>query len=216
MGDFKAVLFDFDGVIVDSEPFHLMAWEDTMRGFERSFPSHRGGEFVGVPDDQIALSLVADFSLPIKPHQLLEKKREVFSGYICKDLHMYEDLKNMLCLLTGKKLGVVTSSGASIVIPSLRSFGVLDVFQTVVCADDVLVHKPAPDPYLFAATRLGVATNSCVVVEDSPPGIASGKAAGMFVIGVTTTVGPNELKGADVIRSSTSEAVQWMVDNGIF
>lgn len=216
MSDFKAVLFDFDGVIVDSEPFHLRAWEATMRTFECSFPSHRRHEFVGVPDEQIALSLVADFSLPIKPNQLLGKKRDVFSGYICRDLHMYEDLKHALCLLTGKKLGVVTSSGASVVIPSLRSFGVLDLFQTVVCADDVLVHKPAPDPYLLAATRLGVAAGSCIVVEDSAPGIASARAAGMFVIGVTTTVGPSGLKGADVIRPATSEAVQWIVDNGIF
>lgn len=216
MGNFKAVLFDFDGVMADSEPLHRRAWEETMRAFDSSYPSQRAPEFVGMPEGQVAAALASSVSRPMKPNQLLEKKRDVFSGYINKDLHMYAGLKQGLSLLRGKKLGIVTSSAASIVIPSLRSFGVQDLFQAVVCADDVRVHKPAPDPYLLAATRLGVAARSCVAVEDSAPGIASGKAAGMFVIGVTTTVGPRALKGADIIRPSTSEAVQWMVGNGVF
>jgi len=216
MCDVEALLFDFDGVMTDSEPLHRCAWEETMRAFGSSYPSQRAAEFVGMPDDLVAASLVSRVSLATAPDRLLDMKRKVFLSYIGKEMRMYDGLRNLLYLLTGKTMGIVTSSVASIVLPALDSFGVADLFQTVVCADDVLRHKPAPDPYLLAAERLGVAANRCVVIEDSRHGIVSGKAAGMFVIGVTTTVGPKELEGADVILPSTSEAVQWMLNKGIF
>jgi mannitol-1-/sugar-/sorbitol-6-phosphatase len=96
---------------------------------------------------------------------------------------------------------VVTSGRRELAEARLRHAG-FSVPESIVCAEDVDRGKPEPDGYLLAASRLGVAPAECVVIEDAPPGVAAARAAGIRVVGVTTTHSAGELQGADLIAAS--------------
>ena len=96
---------------------------------------------------------------------------------------------------------------------SLKGAQLFDFFQSVVTADDVLNHKPNPDCYLKAAESLGFAPSQCVGIEDSVSGIKAAKAAGLFIIGVSTSLPAHYLTDADLVLENTEEAIQWILKN---
>jgi beta-phosphoglucomutase-like phosphatase (HAD superfamily) len=102
-------------------------------------------------------------------------------------------------------VGIASGALHHEIVAILRAAGIFDLFQTIVAADDVSATKPAPEPYLTAAARLGVAPESCVAVEDSVPGLQSARAAGMRTIGVTTTSPAHALTDADRVVAGLHE-----------
>ena len=103
-------------------------------------------------------------------------------------------------------VGVASSSPRERLHRTLRRAGLLDAFDVVVAGDEVTNGKPAPDMFLLAAERLGVAPEQCIVIEDSPPGVQAGLAAGMHTIGVSRTGAP--LAGADrVVDFLTADVI---------
>jgi mannitol-1-/sugar-/sorbitol-6-phosphatase len=105
---------------------------------------------------------------------------------------------------TGPAVAVVTSGGRRLALARLRAAG-LRVPAVLISADSVRRGKPDPEPYLRAADELGVAPGSCVVFEDAPAGVRAGKAAGMRVVALTTTVDASELAGADLLVRDLAE-----------
>jgi len=103
---------------------------------------------------------------------------------------------DLLARLSDAQHAVVTSGSPAVATLRLRTSG-LPIPRTFVTSADVARGKPEPEPYLLAAGRLGLAPADCVVIEDSPPGVAAGKAAGMRVIAVLTTHAPEQLGAAD-------------------
>jgi beta-phosphoglucomutase len=178
------VLFDFDGVLVDSEPIHYECWRDIVARFDlpltwEQYASH----CIGVSDRAMIQALCgihgrADLFDSIWP--LYPEKKALFGERILLDVPMPQPTRTLLRELDGWKLAVVSSSGRAEVEPPLAAAGVREFFSTLVCGDDVRALKPSPEPYLLAARRLGVRT--ALVVEDSEAGIASGRAAGFDVV----------------------------------
>lgn len=113
---------------------------------------------------------------------------------------------DLLARLSDAQHAVVTSGSPAVATLRLRTAG-LPIPRTFVTSHDVARGKPEPEPYLLAAGRLGLAPADCVVIEDSPPGVAAGKAAGMRVIAVLTTHAPEQLAAADV-RVATLAALR--------
>jgi mannitol-1-/sugar-/sorbitol-6-phosphatase len=190
----RAVIFDLDGVLVDSNPIAERHW--------RAWSARHG-----LPFDEIARSHHGRTSVEtvrrVAPHLDAEteaRAKETAEADDTDGLAAYAGAGRLLAGLPPGQWAIVTSGTRRTATFRLRHVGLPEP-SVLVTADDVARGKPAPDPYLLAAERLGVDPADCVVVEDAPAGIASAQAAGARVVGVASTNDPIALAGADTIVS---------------
>ena len=186
MGRYDAVLFDFDGVLLDSEPVHFACWAEVLQplGVDIDWPYYQR-YCIGLHDDLVIELLAARANPPLTPQdiwRLYPRKRESFLRKLQPAPPFPQDLVSLLGGLCAYRLAVVTSSDRSEIEPLLEAGGIRRYFQALVCSGDVEEKKPAPAPYLAAARLLGA--NAPLVVEDSDNGVASGLAAGFDVLKV--------------------------------
>jgi beta-phosphoglucomutase len=183
----ETLIFDYDGVIADTEPLHWRSWAKILAPLGVRFTWELYCEFGrGVHDARMIQSLRERLQEP-EILRGLEEKNELRKG-IMRELCVNEPPINertieMLRDLKGFRLGLVTSSVRSEVEPVLRAAGVYQCFGARVFGDDVERHKPAPDPYLLLGSQMGITTG--LVFEDSAAGIMSAQQAGYTVIPVT-------------------------------
>ena len=187
---FDAVLFDFDGVLADSEPLHYACWAEALAplGVVLTWEFFRD-HCVGL-DDREMMRLIAAQSDPPRDWETLwarhPEKKEMFRLRMLAAPPFAPGIGPLLKELHGAyKLAVVTSSARSEIEPALEAGALLAYFDALVCGREAERLKPAADPYLAAARLLGA--KQPLVVEDSPYGIASGRAAGFEVLAIPTT-----------------------------
>lgn len=195
-GVYEAIFFDFDGVLVDSEPIHYQCWCEILasHGMEMSWEIYRE-KGIGVSDRAMIEFLCSLREPPLDAEHLYAeypRKKAMFRDRMVVADAITAETRAMLDGLHGQyRLAVVSSSNSSEVEPILEAAGIRHHFDTVVCGNHVQRLKPAPDPYLLAAERLGV--KSALVVEDSEPGEVSGRAAGFDVLRVASQASVPEL-----------------------
>jgi beta-phosphoglucomutase len=189
MPEFQAILFDFDGVLLDSEPVHWACWAEELAtlGVTLTWDFYRH-HCIGI-DDREMLRMMAAQSDPPRDWRdlwaLYPSKKECFRERMATHPAFHPALDGLLGRLHERyRLAVVSSSSCSEIEPLLIAGGLRAHFDTVVGGEQVKRHKPAPDPYLLAAERLGV--TRALVLEDSAAGIASGRAAGFEVLPVSS------------------------------
>jgi beta-phosphoglucomutase len=194
MSAIHAIFFDFDGVLLDTEPVHWASWAEVLSsaGVTLTWEDYRD-RYIGI-DDRDMLRFIASEADPQHDWDslwaLYPAKKRLFQERM-QAPKFESSLAGMLPALHHQfKLAVVSSSSCSEIEPLLVSGGIREHFDTVVGGGDVVLQKPAPEPYLLAASRLGVET--ALVLEDSAAGIASGRAAGFEVI---TVHHPSEVAG---------------------
>ena len=183
-----ALLFDFDGVLADTEPLHYSCWRDILAGYGIELDwGFYVRQCVGVSDRKMIAHLAGERVPPIPFDDLWlenERKRAMFSERIMASPPFLTETVDFVRELSADyKLAVVSSSGRSEVEEPLSKAGFLDCFHALVCGKEVPNLKPAPDPYLKAAELLGA--RRPLVVEDSDAGVASAQAARFDVIRVT-------------------------------
>jgi HAD superfamily hydrolase (TIGR01509 family) len=182
-GDFKAYLFDCDGTIVDSMPLHYVAWTKALAEYgctdftEPFFYSMGGIPVAGVVE---AINKRDGLSIPIE--EFAERKENLYYDII-HQLQPVPEVLEVIHAAHGKiPFAVVSGSTRESVVKSLEALNILDYFDTLVCAGDYAHGKPAPDPFLLGAERLGVSPSDCLVFEDADVGIQSATAAGMVSV----------------------------------
>jgi beta-phosphoglucomutase len=187
MCEFQAILFDFDGVLLDSEPVHCACWAEELAtlGVTLTWDFYSRC-CIGI-DDRDMLRMMAGQSDPPRDWTELwaryPAKKARFRERMVADPPFDPALGALLASLHRRyRLAVVSSSSCSEIEPLLAAGGIEVHFDTVVGGEQVKHHKPAPEPYLLAATRLQV--TRALVLEDSAAGIASGRAAGFEVLAV--------------------------------
>lgn len=188
------VLFDCDGVLVDSEPV-------SARRLVKVFAA------LGVPatfDDAMTLCgtdgvketplVAAKYGKTLTNDELNAKQVEMRDEgllpetiYLESDLQLIDGIRELLVRLraSGVRTGLVSTTRSAHILILLNRFGLTGLFDVIVCGDMVNNRKPNPEPYLTAMSNLGVEPTHAVVVEDSPTGIAAGVAAGAYVLGFT-------------------------------
>jgi beta-phosphoglucomutase len=184
---FDAVLFDFDGVLVDSEPVHWDCWNTILQsefGYTVAWDEFAPA-CVGVHERGTVEWLCAQRNPPVPFEALFSlygRKKQLFRERMARTGVIAPETVALVRGLreAGYRIAVVTSSGRVEVEPILQSSGLIELIDTAVYGGDVKNLKPAPDPYLLACDRLG--TRDAVVIEDSPAGVASAQAAGLHVI----------------------------------
>jgi HAD superfamily hydrolase (TIGR01509 family) len=182
---FDSILFDFDGVLADTEPIHYECWLEILApfGIEPTWDYYQR-ECIGISDrlmvERISTPALFDLIWPkyALKQALFRHKLTLKSPFLAETIALISDLAPRY------KLAVVSSSGRTEVEPPLVQVGLRDHFQAMVCGREGGNLKPAPDPYLHAAQLLGV--NRPLVVEDSAAGEASGRAAGFEVLRVAS------------------------------
>ena len=182
----QAIFFDFDGVLLDTEPVHCACWAEVLAptGLTLTWDYYRD-HCIGIDDRDMLLNLARQARPPRDWDSLwalYPAKKQLFQARMSAPSFESALVAMLPTLHRQFKLAVVSSSSVTEIEPLLVAGGIRQHFDTVVGGGDVSVQKPSPEPYLLAATRLGVDT--ALVLEDSAAGIASGRAAGFEVLTV--------------------------------
>ena len=188
MKPFDAVIFDMDGVIVDSEPLHEQAFLDVFAGL--GFPGETHGlrfaDYYGRSDEAVWQDFIALHRPALSLPALLERKRTRFLELLHVERPLFEGLVALLTdLHLHYPLALASGSAHTIIDGVLGLDNLRRFFRAVVSASDVGREKPAPDIFLRAATLLAMAPERCCVIEDSLAGVEGALAAGITAIAIT-------------------------------
>jgi beta-phosphoglucomutase len=203
----RGVIFDLDGVLVDTGPFHKQSWYELAAKEGLGMSDELFSRTFGMQNYAI-IPILAGRQVPAEEiERMSEWKERRYRELIADKLELMkgarvllEDLKS-----NGFLLAIGTSAPRANLEVVLKRCNISDYFDAYVVGEDVRNSKPAPDTFLKAAEELKLPPQRCVVVEDSVPGIQAGKAAGMVVAAITTTRERKDLKNADIIVDSFTE-----------
>jgi beta-phosphoglucomutase len=197
----SAVLFDYDGVLVASEPIHLLAWTQLLIS-------------LGLPEDleiiQKSIGTIAPKILEtlLDRHRpgwskteynldaLAQKKNDFYLALVETKLAVYPGVRDGLIWLGQNQIrtAVVSNSKRRELRTTLTLLKITDFFDEIISRDDVFPNKPDPTPYLLAAQRLGLKPEQCIAVEDSPPGLEAALRAGVPTVAISTNFHPKILQ----------------------
>ena len=202
----RAVLWDLDGVLVDSAPFHFQAWRELLASLGREFGEADFRRTFGLRNDAILGDLLGDLP-PAEVERLAARKEELFRQAARGSIAALPGALALLRLLRERdvKLALVSSTPHANIGLVLRSLGVEAAFDAIVGEEDVTRGKPNPEGFLVAAERLGVPPAECVVIEDAPAGVEAAKRAGMRCVGVYRGRPREALAKADLVVESLED-----------
>ena len=178
-GDFRAYIFDCDGTIVDSMPLHYRAWKAALAEWNCEFPEDLFYSWGGKPVRNIIADLNQIYSLAMPIDSLAVRKEALYLAQLPSLKAIPEVVEHITAQHGRIPFAVASGSRKDSVVGSLTTVGLLDRFDAIVTAGDYIQAKPAPDCFLLAAQRLGVAPKDCLVFEDTQLGIQAATAAGM-------------------------------------
>jgi HAD superfamily hydrolase (TIGR01509 family) len=186
---YDAILFDFDGVLADTEPVHFRCWREVLAGFGVTLEWEWFAQnCIGVSEHDTIQAFRFLVSPPLDFEPLWEqypRKKQMFRQLIADGVPMAPGIRELLEELRGRyRMAVVSSSARVEVQPALEVARVIEYFDALVCGSEVPRLKPAPDPYLRAAELL--ASKHPLVVEDSLAGVASAQSAGFEFVHVAS------------------------------
>ncbi len=185
----RGLIFDCDGTLVDSMPLHMEAWGQAVGRF--GVPYDRGFIFSkkGMREAEIVVLYNQHFGTHLDPHEVVAEKHRCFAARIPEVKPFRPVLEVVHRFRRVRPMAVVSGSVRDIVMGELDAIGLADAFSVVLTADDPLPPKPAPDLFLAAARRRGVAAGLCQVFEDGDPGLAAARSAGMLATDVRPFTG---------------------------
>ena len=182
---FECVLFDFDGTLADTEKYNLDYFALSVGAFGITLTDEDRKALLGNTDPRIIEGILSRASRPVSLEEWRKMRGSIGNTYE-SDERLHPEPGAAECLRElrekGLKLAVVSSTQSRLIKAALKRLSLYSLFDLILCGDDCQIHKPDPYPYLAAMERLGVTPEKSIVVEDSPSGIKSGKAAGALVI----------------------------------
>jgi beta-phosphoglucomutase len=213
-----AILFDFDGVLVEDEWLHWRALRDVLGRLGIPLPRARyDARYLALDDNAACRAALEDAGWPRTGRPalvalLVRRKRRLFRRLCVRHrLGVSFGARRVVRVLSARMpLAVVSGAARVEIVGALKKAGLLRRFETIVAAEDVRRCKPSPEGYRTALRRLRLAAGpACIAVEDSPGGIAAARAAGLRTLGVASSYGPRALRRAgafEVVRSLDAPA----------
>ena len=206
---FTTVIFDLDGVIIDSEPIHqsleTRLFQELRINVDRCF--HQ--KLVGMNEDLLWGTVIKAFNLDINPRVMIERKRSYLKSYLEKEIDLTPVKGVLPCIRMlkrkGYSLAVASSSPLFYIDAVLKRFNINPLFTVWISGEEIKHSKPAPDIFIQTARRMHKQVQECCVIEDSTNGIKAAKAAGMKVIGFKNRqTGSQDLSQADYVINTFS------------
>jgi HAD superfamily hydrolase (TIGR01509 family) len=211
----RAVLFDFDGLLADSEPLQKAAWREYLAQQGRTLEQSLMERMFGLRLLESAALVRQELGLTIPVEQIMNERDALFLSSLHGHLHAMPGAASVVSKMRmlGLRVALATSGHQRYVEIALHELGLQNAFDAVVTGDTVTRGKPAPDIFLRAAELLNVDPSTCIVLEDAPHGVAAARSAGMTAVAV-----PNELTHdldfgqAHVVCSSLADAGHWIAE----
>jgi len=206
-GNLEAVIWDMDGVIADTGPYHLKAWQETFRKRGVAFSEEDFRRHFGQRNDTI-IGDTLGAGTPIAEVQAIaaekeDRYRQLVSQQVAPLPGAIELIKSLVA--KGVKMAIASSAPMENIQLITGSLGLADCFQAVVWGGEVTEGKPSPQGFLLAAEKLGVEPGNCLVIEDAVAGVAAAKSAGMKCLAVTNSHPAERLSKADLVVNALSE-----------
>lgn len=187
----QCLVFDMDGLLVDSEPVARQAWEKVVQQYGRILDDETHSRIVGLRLEETSVLLQARLDIPADPTELARKKEAYLAQLSMEGVPPMPGLDELMAELQLRQVpwGVATSNRRAFVTQVLQQLGLWSTCQSLTTGQDVQRGKPAPDIYLLAAERMAIAPEFCLALEDSVPGAQAARSAGMVTIAIP---GPHE------------------------
>lgn len=222
----KAILMDFNGVIINDEPLQMKAYQEILKGEGVDLTEEQYYSCMGMNDRAFveAAFKLSEKEVPAeKIEGIINQKTAKWREIVDEEIPLFDGVENFIRKMEKEfALGVVSMARREEIEYVLEKTNLLNCFSTIVSAEEISTHKPDPECYLTGfnqvdavRTRLGgnpIVHEDCVVIEDAPQGIVAGKRAGLKTLGITNTVSAEELReaGADVVTNNLND---WMPDS---
>ena len=209
----KALIFDFDGLILDTESPEFQAWQEVFTAHGHELRADLWADLVGRPRTYFDMyAHFKELNGPLTDLETLRRERRARVVQLVLEQPILPGVRNYLHEATemGLKIGLASSSGGDYVRGHLRRLELFDYFHVTKCFEDTELHKPDPEPYLAVLEEIGVAPREAVAFEDSPNGVAAARAAGIFCVAVPNPITEClSLAHADrCLRSLAEESLQ--------
>ena len=222
----KAILLDFNGVIIDDEPIQMKAYQELLAAENIALTDEQYYECLGMDDKAFVEAAYARVGRTPEPNKVLEitqHKTQKWRDLMADGIPLFEDVDNFVRKMASEfSLGIVSMSGRPEIDFILERTGLTGCFDIIVSAEDVWMCKPDPECYRLGFRDLDLARTSqghlpmihseCVVIEDSPPGVQAARAADLPVLGVTNTVDADRLREAGA-RWIARDLNDWFPDS---
>ena len=218
MNTIKAIIYDVDGTMVNSEPLHVSAWDETLHeyGFALDDLSQNfRATMAGKKPIVIAEGMVKELAIEVQPEYFLARKSFLFFEKVKNTLEGMPGVNESIYRLKNAhyKLAIGTSLDKKYLNLVLDRLNVTDLFDVIVTGDQIKNGKPHPETYLTVAHKLGLSTSECVVLEDAQSGIQSAKAAGALCIAIKNYQAMDQdTNEADVTVASLNEVTLNLID----
>jgi len=203
----KAVIFDMDGVLTDSEPLINAAAVAMFRERGLVVRPEDFIPFVGTGENRYLGGVAEKYGFPLQIADAKKRTYEIYLDLVPRQLRAFPGVQELVgaCKGVGLKIAVASSADLIKVEANLRQIGLPpNSWDAIVSAEDTLRKKPAPDLFLVASRKLGIAPADCVVIEDAINGIQAAKSAGMRCVAVAQTFPAEQLGAADQVRPAVA------------
>lgn len=209
MARIRAVLFDIDGTLLDSNDAHAHAWLDSLRGHGRNVPFELVRSKIGMGGDKLLAEIAGIDHESVEGTSISERRSIIFKAHYLPDLGPFHGARVLVDRLRSRGLvcAAVSSSAAEDIADLLRAAGVADLIDVVISADDADRSKPDPDLIEIALDRIGVMPQEALMIGDTPYDIAAGERAGVPVVALRCGGGwtDRDLAGAIAIYDDPAD-----------
>ena len=208
MSQEKAIIWDMDGVIADTAPYHLKAWQQVFQKRGVEFTEEDFKHNFGQRNDTIIRDVLGQDTSQSEIEAISLEKENGFRNMVRQRIKPLPGVINLIKLLTkhGVKMALASSAPIENIQLLITGLGINNYFQAIISDKEVTEGKPSPQGFRLAAQRLGVKPENCIVVEDAVAGVTAAKRAGMHCLAVTNTHPRRSLLEADLIVD-TLEAI---------
>lgn len=211
----QSVVFDLDGLLVDSEGRWGEAEEQVVHSFGRPWDPVVRTELLGKGPEDAALSLAAYLGDDVDPDEVARRMLAAALEAFDRGMPVLPGARELVAALRGRvPIGVATNSLRVLADRALVATGLDGMVDVVVCVDDVALPKPAPDPYATACAKLGADPTRSVAFEDSPVGLRAARAAGLWVVGCPSFTDQPVVDADAVVASLTQVDVDHLLGDG--
>jgi HAD superfamily hydrolase (TIGR01509 family) len=206
----KAIIFDMDGLMIDSERLYRQAQQDIARQFDKIMTEEIRLKLMGRKPIESLRLFAKELDIPVDPAKLLEMRNNIMREKLKNDLVPMPGLTHIIDTFYGKlKLAICTGAQEEFLDLVVNQLGIREKFAVLQNSDDIENGKPHPEMYLKTCKRLGLPPGECIVLEDSLNGVLAGKQAGCYVIAVPTEYTKDEnFETADFIADSLFDAAK--------